>query len=446
MRLSGTLITRAVAKSVVLAFIRTDAPALFQDPRFQCSDSFIRRLLKDWLDWSWRTVTQAAQKLPENHVTRCIDLAHRLTWNIAMHNVPPELVINADQTGISYLGTGRKTWELKGSNQVSGVGKDEKRQFTLMVGVTAAGQILPFQSIFKGSTAASLPSAFSRTPCEDHDFLFTSGGDKHWSSLGSMKQWVTKVLIKHVRREQLRLSLPPTQKAIIVLDCWSVHRGEPFRTWLKTTYPCLILLFIPGGCTGVAQPCDTNVNRILKHLIKSSCVEYLAQETQAQLKRGVKPADVFIDTTVGTLRNASTAWILSAWIWLRDHPETILDAWRQASFGRLNLSYGSLNSPENRSAVHERFHEDIPFALSIVTPSPEIPDDPDFDEDADGPDYDDDCAIDPNILCDIRAIDSQLPAGIVDAGGDFEFAGDEELTDADADGEIDVDDMELDLN
>lgn len=187
MRNAGTLITRAVAQSVVLAFIHTEAPELFDDPNFKCSESFIRRLLRDKLDWSYRVTTQAAQKLPVNWVQKCSDFAQRIVWNIAIHAVPPELVINADQTGISYLGTGSRTWELKGVSQVSAVGQAEKRHFTLMVAVTASGDILPFQAIYKGKTASSLPSKAARKACEAAGFVFTPGGEKHWSTIEAMK-------------------------------------------------------------------------------------------------------------------------------------------------------------------------------------------------------------------------------------------------------------------
>ena len=39
------------------------------------------------------------------------------------------------------------------------VGMDEKRAFTLVVGVSADGTLLPFQTIFVGKTTTSLPSA-----------------------------------------------------------------------------------------------------------------------------------------------------------------------------------------------------------------------------------------------------------------------------------------------
>ncbi|KAG8780155.1 hypothetical protein FRC12_023375 [Ceratobasidium sp. 428] len=187
MRNAGMIITMAVAQSVVLAFIRQEAPELLDNPKFKCSRKFVRRILADKLDWSWRAVTQAAQKLPDDWEQQCLDFAHWLTWNITMNKIPPELVINADQTGVSYLGTGARTWELKGSSQVSAVGQGEKRQFTLMVAATAAGKLLPLQAIYKGKTSNSLPSKAARDTCEHAQFLFTPGGEKHWSNLETMK-------------------------------------------------------------------------------------------------------------------------------------------------------------------------------------------------------------------------------------------------------------------
>ncbi|KAG9100505.1 hypothetical protein FS749_014953 [Ceratobasidium sp. UAMH 11750] len=425
LRLACVVITRAVAQGIILGVIRTDAPDLFRDSQFRCSNSFVRRLLRGWLDWSWHTATQAAQKLPDNWEDLCLDLAHRLTWNITVHKVPPQLIINADQTGVSYLGPGSKTWELKGSAQVPAIGQGEKRQFTLMAAVTAAGQVLPFQTIYKGQTKDSLPSEAARKVCELLGFLFTSGGDKHWSSFESMKEWVIKVLAKFIEDERIRLGLPPEQRAILLIDCWAVHRGQEFRSWMKKNYPRIIVHFIPGGCTGVAQPCDTNVNRVLKHCIKSACIEYLSNTTQSQLDRGVKPSNIEIDTTLPTLHNASVAWILSAWTWLNEHPKVILDAWRLAAFKGLDLSYETLTSAKNQSTVYERWSDDQAFGLSVLDISKQLPDNPDFEE-AEGCDYNDDYAIDPTLLCDICR--DMLPASVVESGGDLGYVGDENLT------------------
>ena len=43
------------------------------------------------------------------------------------------------------------------------------------------------------------------------------------------------------------LKLPEDQKAVALMDCWSVHKSEAFRTWWKEKYPWLLFLYIPAG-------------------------------------------------------------------------------------------------------------------------------------------------------------------------------------------------------
>lgn len=51
------------------------------------------------------------------------------------------------------------------------------------------GQTLPFQAIFKGKTAASLPKASDAlTEAEEAGFIFTKGGKNHWSTLEAMEE------------------------------------------------------------------------------------------------------------------------------------------------------------------------------------------------------------------------------------------------------------------
>lgn len=140
------------------------------------------------MNWSHRAGTQSAQQLPGDWVKRCVDMAMRMAWIIDYFRIPQSLVLNADQTGIVYISTGSKTWAERGSKQVPIVGKDEKRQFTLMPTITAGGKALPNQAIFSGRSARSLPSPASRKASEEKGFLYTSGGKKHWSNLSCMKE------------------------------------------------------------------------------------------------------------------------------------------------------------------------------------------------------------------------------------------------------------------
>ncbi|KAF9520430.1 hypothetical protein BS47DRAFT_1357617 [Hydnum rufescens UP504] len=94
-----------------------------------------------------------------------------------------------------------------GAKQVAAMAKEEKHQFTLMVATSAAGKVVPFQSIHKGKTGASLPSQESHAEGEKMGILWTPGGLTHWSSILSMKVWVDKVLEPHIQHVKVQLQL-----------------------------------------------------------------------------------------------------------------------------------------------------------------------------------------------------------------------------------------------
>ena len=73
-------------------------------------------------------------------------------------NIPPELIINADQTPSSYVSVGKCTMDSCGSKSVPIKGLSNKRNITLTITITLSGNILPFQIIYAGKTKACMPS------------------------------------------------------------------------------------------------------------------------------------------------------------------------------------------------------------------------------------------------------------------------------------------------
>lgn len=187
MRAAGVPVSQAIARGIILGFIRALAPQILSNPRFKCSESFVRRFLQTQLRWSYRSATQASQKTPPDWEAKCTDSFMRLAYQIKLHNIPSDLVINADQTGVVLLPVGKRTWNERGAKQVSVFAKDEKRQFTMMVASAASGRMLPFQAIWASKTAASLPKLPIRLPGESKGHRWFSGGDRHWSNLPAMQ-------------------------------------------------------------------------------------------------------------------------------------------------------------------------------------------------------------------------------------------------------------------
>ncbi|PPR06360.1 hypothetical protein CVT26_004633 [Gymnopilus dilepis] len=97
-----------------------------------------------------RKATQAAQKLPTDWEDQCRHSFFRRVYVIKEYDIPMGLYVNFDQTQVVYVAGNRMTWAQTGSKQVGMVGMDEKRAFTLVVGVAADGTLLPFQAVYLG--------------------------------------------------------------------------------------------------------------------------------------------------------------------------------------------------------------------------------------------------------------------------------------------------------
>ncbi|KIO20133.1 hypothetical protein M407DRAFT_16027 [Tulasnella calospora MUT 4182] len=209
------------------------------------------------MHWSERRATRAAQKVPANWVDQMQELRLRLAWYIKEYDIPPELIINFDQTNIVYSHGSSTTWAPTGSKQVAVVGLEEKRAFTVVVGVTCAGQAVPFQVIYKGATTASVPSpaATSYTDCRNLGFRFLpSGTETYWASFETMVMYLRDIIEPFVSRAKEKLGLPDEQKTILLMDAWAVHRSRQFLDHLASNYPNFLPAFVPAGCTGYSQP------------------------------------------------------------------------------------------------------------------------------------------------------------------------------------------------
>ena len=77
---------------------------------------------------------------------------------VEMDEIPFDLVINWDQTGVHYVPVGSWTMEKEGSKRVEIIGVDDKRQITAVFAGSLTGDFLPPQLIYKGTTKRCLPA------------------------------------------------------------------------------------------------------------------------------------------------------------------------------------------------------------------------------------------------------------------------------------------------
>lgn len=147
-------------------------------------------------------------------------------------------------------------------------------QFTLVVASSCGGDILPFQSVWGGTSDASLPKATAsrRAEADALGFTYDHGDTRHWSSLETTKnvstdqqltvtkyntltyssKWVQNTLIKHFDKVRAEENLPPDSPGILYIDAWPVHTAksspECFIPWMTRNHPNIKLIFVPAGC------------------------------------------------------------------------------------------------------------------------------------------------------------------------------------------------------
>ncbi len=95
---------------------------------------------------------------------------------VELEDIPPQLVINWDQTGISIVPGSSWTMEAKGTKRVEIVGMGDKRQITAVFCGTLSGEFLPPQLIYQEKTPACLPRY---TFPSDWNVTYTPN---HWSN------------------------------------------------------------------------------------------------------------------------------------------------------------------------------------------------------------------------------------------------------------------------
>ena len=280
---------------------------------FRASDTYIRGWLHDALKWSRRKGTQAAHKLPNDWEDQVERSFLRKVYLIKEYDLLSSLYVNSDQMQVVYAPSDKMTWAETGARQIDLEGNDEKRAFTVLVSIANDGSLLPFQAIYHGGTTRSCPNVSA--PHYDNaikaSFRFEYSGTKtYWSNQKTMQDFVNHILAPYFENAKKKAGRPPEQRCIWQIDVWSVHRSIEFREWMKKNHPTIILDYVPGGCTGVAQPSDIGFQRGFKLSVKRSYHEDLVMEIMDQSKRGEKV--ITLNNRLPVLRDRTVCWLWNA--------------------------------------------------------------------------------------------------------------------------------------
>ena len=102
------------------------------------------------IGWVKRNGTKAASKVPANLKEIKEDFLKRVATTVTEYSIPPSMVVNFDETGVTIVPTSNQTLHAQGSKQVPITGVDNKRQVTMVLANTPCGKLVPHQLIYQG--------------------------------------------------------------------------------------------------------------------------------------------------------------------------------------------------------------------------------------------------------------------------------------------------------
>ena len=129
---------------------------------------------------------------------------------VEMEEIPSELILNWDQTGIKIVPSNTWTMEEQGSKQVDVAGSNDKWQITAVFCGSLVGDILPVQVIYQGKTSRCHPN--HQFPPDWH----ITHSPKHWSNEDTMIQYVEEIIIPYIK--SARASFSNDAPALVIMD------------------------------------------------------------------------------------------------------------------------------------------------------------------------------------------------------------------------------------
>ena len=150
LRTAGDSINQHVVRGVLMGLVRSNPEKFGKYINFEVTRSWIRSL-HHRMKFSRRAATTSIPVITRslwNEIKS--QFLHDISRKVLLHNIPDDLIINADQMPSKFVATDNITMAAKGEKHISRVGSSDKRSITLTICESHDDTVLPFQLIYKG--------------------------------------------------------------------------------------------------------------------------------------------------------------------------------------------------------------------------------------------------------------------------------------------------------
>jgi len=237
-------------------WIVKEAKDIFGDEKFVGSSGWFSNFRKRWRI-SRRVATHIIQKLKDDYAVELktyLEEVRRFRFDAEMREKKEVIVGNMDEVCMKFNMSDGSTYDFVGQKQVSLTScGGSKATFTVMLAILSDGTKLPPLVVFKSKypVPKTLQTKYSKQ-------VIIHTNPKGWCNEQIMHEWLNKLWNN--------LDFTRAQQPLLIMDKFSVHSKPEVLEALKKSGS--EVKFIPPGCTGLAQPLDTHVNRPFKAGVK----------------------------------------------------------------------------------------------------------------------------------------------------------------------------------
>ena len=263
-----------------------------------------------------------AGKVSPLHFTEIKDIfLADIQAEILMNDIPDELIVNWDQTGIQLVPTGDWTMHRAGEKIVPINNSDDKQQITAVLSASMAGEYLAPQLLFQGKTERC------HTKVDFPKGWDVWHSENNWSNEDTMKRYIERIVIPFVDLKRKELMLAKSHPALVLFDCFRGQTTDAIELMLKESH--IVSVLIPPNFTDKLQPMDVSINKPVKHGMRTRFQTWYASEVQKQLKE-VPVDNVKVSVTASVVKPLSARWIISTWQEIEQRPALALNGFRHA--------------------------------------------------------------------------------------------------------------------
>ena len=326
--------------------VRTTAEALIKSNPSLMQHFCRLELPRSWVQPVYRRMglrrrlgTTGRPPVPRGIYEECrVEYLRNIDHKVKLYSIPPELILNADQTPSSYVSVGKLTMAAQGSKSK---GLTDKRNITLTFVISLSGKFLPMQIIYGGKTKASQPSGF----------VFPKGfsisqNPQHWSNEKESLRLINEVIDPYVVATRIGLNLPSSQKALITWDAFRAQMTDVVKSKLDSL--SIESVTVPANMTHFFQPLDLTVNGAAKKLSTKAFVTHYSDTVLKQIESGKPIEDIEVDLRSSVIKPLHAQWLVDIYNYFTtaDGRQIICKGWKKAGICGLFDGTAAL-PPEN---------------------------------------------------------------------------------------------------